>query len=237
MDDGALLDDPHLQTFDSNDEQFYSEALLNDNCVDDMPLVDWMPQHVRMPSQKTSLREIDLHEVTHPFYADWCEVDRRTKAKDESHTCVDYARRAENVVQAENVMDASAVSLIMVHVNTGYPLTVLVKKMGNWPYAVQAAVRYLSVCGDNIILQGNAEENLQRLLEAISKARPEGSTVVRPYPPHSHQPKVMMEKMHDAIDGQVRVLLTHIQHLTGKTVIPEDRLFAWAVRHAGWIVG
>eukprot|EP00969_Alexandrium_andersonii_P191775 8470071-Alexandrium_andersonii.AAC.1 len=45
-----------------------------------------------------------------------------------------------------------------------------------------------------------------------------------------------MEKMHDAVDGQVRVLLTHIQHLTGKVVLPEDRLFAWAVGHAGWIV-
>eukprot|EP00969_Alexandrium_andersonii_P004769 206626-Alexandrium_andersonii.AAC.1 len=25
--------------------------------------------------------------------------------------------------------------------------------------------------------------------------------------------------------------------MTGKTIVPEDRLFAWAVRHAGWIVG
>eukprot|EP00969_Alexandrium_andersonii_P191774 8470070-Alexandrium_andersonii.AAC.1 len=46
-----------------------------------------------------------------------------------------------------------------------------------------------------------------------------------------------MEKMHDTIDGQARVLLTHIQHLTGKIVFPEDRLFAWAARHVGWIVG
>eukprot|EP00969_Alexandrium_andersonii_P370213 15476788-Alexandrium_andersonii.AAC.1 len=25
--------------------------------------------------------------------------------------------------------------------------------------------------------------------------------------------------------------------MTGKTVVPEDRLFAWAARHAGWAVG
>eukprot|EP00969_Alexandrium_andersonii_P017548 767668-Alexandrium_andersonii.AAC.1 len=72
-------------------------------------------------------------------------------------------------------MGATAASLTMVHVNTGYPLTVFVKK-GNWPYVVQAAVRYLSMCGDHIILQGHAEESLQRLFKAISKARPEGST-------------------------------------------------------------
>eukprot|EP00969_Alexandrium_andersonii_P224577 9918425-Alexandrium_andersonii.AAC.1 len=43
--------------------------------------------------------------------------------------------------------------------------------------------------------------------------------------------------MHAAIEGQVRVLLTHVKRMTGKTIVPEDRLFAWAVRHAGWTVG
>eukprot|EP00969_Alexandrium_andersonii_P320950 14182512-Alexandrium_andersonii.AAC.1 len=43
--------------------------------------------------------------------------------------------------------------------------------------------------------------------------------------------------MHSTIGGQVRALLTHIKRVTDKTVVPEGRLFAWAVRHAGWIVG
>eukprot|EP00969_Alexandrium_andersonii_P035000 1531916-Alexandrium_andersonii.AAC.1 len=43
--------------------------------------------------------------------------------------------------------------------------------------------------------------------------------------------------MHSTIGGQVRALLTHIKRMSDKTVVPEDRLFAWAVRHAGWIAG
>eukprot|EP00969_Alexandrium_andersonii_P183964 8129216-Alexandrium_andersonii.AAC.1 len=79
------------------------------------------------------------------------------------------------------------------------------------------------MCGDHIILQGNAEESLQKLLKAILKARPEGSTTVRSSPPSSHQLKGATEKMHAAIGGQVGALLTHIQRMTGKTIVPEDR--------------
>eukprot|EP00969_Alexandrium_andersonii_P268544 11867175-Alexandrium_andersonii.AAC.1 len=47
--------------------------------------------------------------------------------------------------RAESLMGASAASLTMARVDTGHPLTVFAKK-GNWPYAVQAAVRATSAC-------------------------------------------------------------------------------------------
>eukprot|EP00969_Alexandrium_andersonii_P359802 15453980-Alexandrium_andersonii.AAC.1 len=214
MGDGVLVDDSHLQAFDPNVEQFDNEEAPDANWDDDTPLVDLHPGHMRVPPPKPSQREIDLHEVTHTPYAEWCEICRETKARGENRPRVDHAQRAENVVQAdytfwkadgtraESLMGASAASLTMVHVDTGYPLTVFVKKKGCWPYAVQAAVRYLSMCGDHIILQGDAEESLQRLLEAISKARPEGSTVVRSSPPYSHQSNGAAERMHATIGGQ-----------------------------------
>eukprot|EP00969_Alexandrium_andersonii_P082480 3635706-Alexandrium_andersonii.AAC.1 len=112
----------------------------------------------------------------------------------------------------------------MARVDTGCTVTVFVAKKGNWPYAAQAAVRFLSMCGDRVALQGDAEESLQRLFEAMAKARPEGTTTARSSPPYSHESNGVAARMHSTIGGQLRALLTHVKRMANKTVVPEDRL-------------
>eukprot|EP00969_Alexandrium_andersonii_P029066 1268079-Alexandrium_andersonii.AAC.1 len=249
MGNGILVDNFHLQALDLDGEKFDDEMAPNTNLEYDTPLADMLPGLMRGPTPKPSQKEIDLRKIPHATYAKRCEIYRETNARGKNRPRVDHAQRAENVVQAdytfwkadgtraENLMGASAASLTMVHVDTGYPLTVLVAKEGSWPYVVQAAVRYLSMCGEHITLQGDAEESLQGLLEAISQARPEGGTTVRFSLPYSHQSSDAAEKMHATIRARVHALLMHIQKMTGKIVVPKDRMFAWAARHAGWIVG
>eukprot|EP00969_Alexandrium_andersonii_P267799 11834354-Alexandrium_andersonii.AAC.1 len=64
------MDDSHLQAFDPDNEQFDDEAAPDANWDDDMPLVDLLPQNMRVPPPKPSQREIDLHEITHAPYAE-----------------------------------------------------------------------------------------------------------------------------------------------------------------------
>eukprot|EP00969_Alexandrium_andersonii_P366136 15467779-Alexandrium_andersonii.AAC.1 len=61
-----------------------------------MPLVDLLPQHMRVPPPKPSQREIDLREITHTPYAEWCEICREAKARGEHRPRVDRSTRVEN---------------------------------------------------------------------------------------------------------------------------------------------
>eukprot|EP00969_Alexandrium_andersonii_P280154 12385109-Alexandrium_andersonii.AAC.1 len=70
MGDGVLMDDSHPQAFDPDYEQFDDEAAPAANWDDDVPLVDLLPRHMRVPPPKPSQREIDLHEITHTPYAE-----------------------------------------------------------------------------------------------------------------------------------------------------------------------
>eukprot|EP00969_Alexandrium_andersonii_P308818 13648484-Alexandrium_andersonii.AAC.1 len=62
-----------------------------------MQLVDLPHHHMRVSPPEPRKRGIDLHEITHPPYADGYEICRKTKAKDEIHPCVGYTHQAENL--------------------------------------------------------------------------------------------------------------------------------------------
>ena len=79
---------------------------------------------------------------------------------------------------------------------------------------------------------------LVSLLRAVKESMPPHIKVeVESAPVGSHQSVGAAEKMHDLIGGKLRTLISKVRRQTGTTILPQSRVFAWALRHAVHFVG
>ena len=197
------------------------------------------------------MEEVRKHNLTHAVYAPWCQhcVAGRSRGKlhlsiDQTvqpleHIEFDYTYWSETGFKVVDGIESAACSITGIDRKTSMPATTIVQKKGIWAYAVALVVNYVLKLGrQSYVLRGDGEFALQAFLRAVAEQLGLHGKVVKIELTQndSHQSIGGAEKCHDVIAGFVGTLANVVKHHTGVDIRPSNRLFAWLLRHACFIV-
>ena len=195
-------------------------------------LVDALPER---PSEELVL----IHETTPIPKAPWCESCIASRSREDNYDDSE-SHREFPVVSMGYMFTATqdnplATHLILVDSQTKFVQATAIDGKGDrsLKYCVEDVVRLMnSLSYQRIGLRGDTEPAMKQIAAAVVAAREE-----EPSPPGdaTHRANRSERYIHTVRTFGICLLQTILQH-TGHKIDGEDPLFAWALRHAAFLV-
>eukprot|EP00972_Heterocapsa_arctica_P016387 2416308-Heterocapsa_arctica.AAC.1 len=121
--------------------------------------------------------------------------------------------------------------------DTQTPLSVVLPSRSPDEYATNVVEKYLKRLGHTtFVMKTDGEPAIKQLADLVAQKRLPWKTIVRHTPRYSSASLGAMGVAQELIQGQIRTLKAELEAKYGFAIKPEDCVWPWLVRHAGWII-
>ena len=195
--------------------------------------------------RRPSRAEVELHELQHVPYRNWCPHCVKGFGKSLDH------RRA---VDGERRLGEYRFDYCFPGDEFGFKLTVLVvkEKVGgmcmatvvptkgtNGVFELEKVKDFMKQCGDeaaDIIIKTDQELAIKFLIGEVVKSRIEGRTNLEESPVGSSQSNETVERKVQSIEGQLRSMLSALEARLGGRVDTKEKVVVFMAEHAAYLL-
>ena len=192
-----------------------------------------------------STMEIDMHNLTHLPYRNWCPICVKSKGKDMNHCdssdkqrvvseyCLDYCFPGDEFGYKLTVL-AGKERLTGMRFATAVPT-----KGASGKFATDRVLYFSQEVGDSenkIIIRSDQEPSIQCLIKDIVGERAEGRTVLEESPVKSSGSNGVVERGVQEMDNQIRAIFLGFQERLGRKVDTRERIVGFIPEYAAYLM-
>ena len=195
----------------------------------------------RLPTQK----EVDLHELNHLPYRNWCPICIQAKGKDMDH---------QSATDRERGISEYCFDYCFPGDEFGYKLTVLAgrerlsgmqfattvpTKGSSGKFGVDKSLAFVEEVGDShgkIIVKTDQEPSIKLFVQDVLEGREEGRTILEESPVKSSGSNGIVERGVQGIEGHVRALFLAFQNRMKRDVDTRERIVTFIPEYAAYLM-
>ena len=195
--------------------------------------------------RKPTKEEVDLHDLFHLPYRNWCPVCVKAKGKELDHRksaeeprglseyAFDYCFPGDEFGFKLTVLSGNE-KFTGMHFSTAVPT-----KGASGKFASDKTVEFMEEIGDRatkVIIKSDQEPSIQYLVKDVIESRPEGQTVVEESPVKSSGSNGMVERGVQGLEGQLRVMLLALERRIGRELSARESIITFMPEYAAYLM-
>ena len=198
--------------------------------------------------KKPSAEEVEMHNLTHLPYRNWCSVCVQGRGKEMGHTSGKQERGLPELhfdymfVGPSDAPGETKTCLVVRDAETRMVMSTMVPAKGRESFAVDRVTAFIEEIGymhQDLIVKSDQESAVRAVVEEIGRARAatgSGKWIVEHSPVRSSQSNGIVERAVQSVQGQLRVMKLAMEKRWKVTIPSSHPLLAWAAEYAGFLL-